>query len=105
MTLIFIETSGFSDLRESYLDDDEFGLLQAMLIDRPDAGDIIRGSGGVRKVRWTSRGTGKRGGIRVIYYWITKEDQILLLTLYKKGEVDDLAKDEIREMRKTVKSL
>jgi hypothetical protein len=76
-----------------------------MLIDRPDAGDIIRGSGGVRKVRWTSRGTGKRGGLRVIYYWITKKDQILLLTLYKKGEVDDLAKDEIREMRKTVKSL
>ncbi len=103
--MIFIESSDFSDLRESYLDDDEFGLLQAMLIDRPDAGDIIRGSGGVRKVRWTSRGTGKRGGLRVIYYWITKKDQILLLTLYKKGEVDDLAKDEIREMRKTVKSL
>jgi hypothetical protein len=105
LTVIFIESSDFSDLRESYLDDDEFGLLQAMLIDRPDAGDIIRGSGGVRKVRWTSRGTGKRGGLRVIYYWITKKDQILLLTLYKKGEVDDLAKDEIREMRKTVKSL
>lgn len=103
--MIFIETSDFSDLRESYLDDDEFGLLQAMLIGRPDAGDIIRGSGGVRKVQWTSRGTGKRGGIRLIYYWITKEDQILLLTLYKKGEVDALTKDDIREMRKTVKSL
>jgi hypothetical protein len=103
--VIFVETSSFSNLRESYLDDDEFGLLQAMLIDRPDAGDIIRGSGGVRKVRWTSRGTGKRGGLRVIYYWITQADQILLLTLYKKGEVDDLAKDGIREMRKIVKSL
>ena len=103
--MIFIETSRFSDLRESYLDDDDFGLLQAMLIHRPDAGDIIRGSGGVRKVRWAAKGTGKRGGIRVIYYWITKKDHILFLTLYKKGEVDDLAKDETREMWKTVKSL
>ena len=76
-----------------------------MLIHRLDAGDIIRGSGGVRKVRWAAKGTGKRGGIRVIYYWITKKDHILFLTLYKKGEVDNLAKDETREMWKTVKSL
>lgn len=103
--MVFIETSGFSDLRESYLDDDEFGLLQAMLIDRPEAGDIIRGSGGVRKVRWASQGTGKRGGLRIIYYWIKDDGQILLLTLYKKGEVDDLSKGAIKGMRKIVKQL
>lgn len=103
--MVFIETAGFSALRETYLDDEEFARLQAVLLARPDAGDMIRGSGGVRKIRWTSRGTGKRSGIRVIYYWITKKDQILLLTLYKKGEADDLSRDQIKEIRKVVKSL
>lgn len=103
--MVFIETAGFSALREAYLDDEEFARLQAVLLARPDAGDMIRGSGGVRKIRWTSRGTGKRSGIRVIYYWITKKDQILLLTLYKKGEADDLSRDQIKEIRKVVKSL
>lgn len=63
----FIETTGFSNIRENYFDDSQFHMLQLYLMDRPDAGDIIKGSGGVRKLRWGLPGQGKRGGVRVIY--------------------------------------
>ena len=79
----FIETTGFSKLRENYLNDTQFNLLQLYLINFPDAGDVIRGSGGVRKLRWGLPGQGKRGGLRVVYYWIGKDEQILFLTVYR----------------------
>lgn len=101
----FIETSGFSKIRENYFDDSQFNMLQLYLMDRPDAGDIIRGSGGVRKLRWGLQGQGKRGGVRVIYYWITKDDQILFLTVYAKSEASDLSQDAIKAMREIVKVL
>ena len=66
-SLIFIETPVFERYRDSHFDDDQYRLLQAVLMARPDAGDLIRGSGGVRKVRWAVEGRGKRGGLRVIY--------------------------------------
>lgn len=68
--MIFVEAPTFDRLRERYLDDDEYRLLQAALMAQPTAGDVIRGSGGIRKVRWAAEGTGKRGGLRVIYYWV-----------------------------------
>ena len=101
----FIETTGFSRLRENYLNDTQFNLLQLYLINFPDAGDVIRGSGGVRKLRWGLPGQGKRGGLRVVYYWISKDEQILFLTVYRKTEAADLSQEAIREMRKLVKSL
>ncbi len=101
----FIETTGFSKLRENYLNDTQFNLLQLYLIKLPDAGDVIRGSGGVRKLRWGLPGQGKRGGLRVVYYWISKDEQILFLTVYRKTEAADLSQEAIREMRKLVKSL
>ena len=64
----FVETSGFSKIRENYFDDSQFNMLQLYLMDRPDAGNIIKGSGGIRKLRWGMEGQGKRGGVRVIYY-------------------------------------
>jgi mRNA-degrading endonuclease RelE of RelBE toxin-antitoxin system len=67
--LEFIETSQFSRLREKYLDDARFNLLQLYLMESPDAGDVIQGSGGVRKLRWGTKGQGKQGGLRVVYYW------------------------------------
>ena len=101
----FIETTGFSKLQENYLNDTQFNLLQLYLINFPDAGDVIRGSGGVRKLRWGLPGHGKRAGLRVIYYWMSKDEQILFLTVYRKTEAADLSQEAIREMRKLVKSL
>ncbi len=87
------------------MNDTQFKLLQLYLINYPDAGDVIRGSGGVRKLRWGLPGHGKRGGLRVIYYWMSKDEQILFLTVYRKTETADLSQEAIREMRKLVKSL
>ncbi len=69
-----------------YLSDDEYRALQWYLLINPDAGDIVRGSGGVRKVRWAPRGKGKSGGVRVMYYWKNTAKEIWLLTLYSKSE-------------------
>lgn len=84
--MIFIETSLFTKLVLDYLNDDEYRALQNYLLVTPDAGDIVRGSGGVRKVRWALEQKGKRGGIRVIYYWRPHANEIFLLTLYSKNE-------------------
>lgn len=71
-------------------------------MEKPDAGDIIRGTGGARKIRWRSKGRGKRGGVRVIYYWITKDDQILLLTAYAKNEVTELSETAKKEIKRLI---
>jgi hypothetical protein len=67
--------------------------------------DLIRGSGGIRKLRWAAHGKGKRGGLRVIYYWITHRGHLLLLTLYRKSEVSDLTPGEVRALRALVENL
>jgi mRNA-degrading endonuclease RelE of RelBE toxin-antitoxin system len=103
--VIFVETAPFERLRETYLDDGEYRLLQIMLMINPAAGDLIIGSGGIRKVRWSTRGSGKRGGLRVIYYWLAKRDQILLLTVYRKSEVEDLTLREVSILRSLVKRI
>ena len=71
--MLFIEAPKFTELVKEHLSDDEYAALQWMLLERPDAGPIVPGSGGVRKLRWGLRGRGKRGGIRVIYYWKTAD--------------------------------
>jgi len=86
---VFIESPIFSKLIGDYLDDDDYSRLQHYLLKSPKAGDVIRGSGGVRKVRWASRGKGKRGGIRVIYY-VPDGDNMWMLTVYSKGEADTI---------------
>ncbi len=103
--MIFIETPVFERLRDSYLDDDHYRLLQVTLMARPDAGDVIRGSGGVRKIRWAIGGRGKRGGIRVIYYWRSSEDHVYLLTVYQKSEVSNLTRAEIKALRNIVRQI
>ena len=88
MRLLFVETSAFTKHLPALLDDDSYAALQAFLGAQPHVGSVIRGSGGIRKLRWRSKGRGKRGGIRVIYYWRAPEDRIYLLTLYGKGVRD-----------------
>ena len=86
----FIESSIFSRELAHYLDDDEYRDLQQYLINSPEAGDIIPGSGGVRKLRWSRRGMGKRGGVRIIYYVEKKRDELWMLALYSKSEHDNI---------------
>ena len=84
--MIFIEASIFTKLISKYLSDDEYRAFQWYLMSYPDAGDIVRGSGGVRKIRWRQKGRGKRGGVRIIYFWKKAADEIWLLTIYSKSE-------------------
>jgi hypothetical protein len=84
------------------LSDEEYRLLQAHLVNKPDVGKVIPGSGGMRKLRWSAKGHGKRGGIRVIYYWFMSKDIILLLFAYSKNEQDDLTKEQLRQLKKII---
>jgi len=84
--MIFIETTTFTKLLPKYLTDDEYRVFQWYLLLNPEAWDLVRGSGGVRKVRWAPAGKGKRGGIRIMYYWKKSDKEIWLLTLYSKSE-------------------
>ncbi len=86
----FIELPPFADLRDALFSDDELLALQTFLCDQPEAGAIIPGTGGCRKLRWASKGKGKRGGARVIYFLRSAQGQIVLVTAYGKGERDDV---------------
>ena len=103
--MIFIETPTFTRLITALLNDDEYSKLQDELVKRPDAGDLLRNGGGIRKFRWKRTGTGKSGGIRVIYYWITVDDQLLMLVAYPKSVKDNLTDKETAILRKLVKEL
>ena len=98
----FIETSIFTRRVMSLLADDEYSQLQVALFAPPDMGTIIPHSGGLRKVRWSMSGRGKRGGVRVIYYWVVAEDQILMLFIYPKSEKDDLTPGQLKVLREIV---
>ena len=81
------------------MDDDEYAGLQTFLAERPDAGSVIRGSGGIRKLRWAGSGRGKRVGLRVIYYWWVAKERISMLLMYPKNEQDDLSSDQLKQLR------
>src|SRR6266581_9026755 len=88
--VVFVETPVFTRRVQEHLGDDEYAALQLFLVERPDAGKIIKHSGGIRKLRWAGSGRGKRGGLRVIYYWWVAKDRISMLLVYPKNELDDL---------------
>ena len=102
MDILFIETSIFSKYLAENLTDDEYAALQTFLSNAPDAGAVIRGTGGLRKIRWLSKGKGKSGGIRAIYYWRTAANRIYFLTLYNKSVKDTLTASERAAWRKVV---
>jgi len=100
--MTFIETRLFTRLVRDHLTDDEYGALQQALIRNPDAGDVIRGSGGVRKIRWRVAGRATRGGLRVIYFVRPREGQVWMLTLYAKNVADSIPVDMIRKIREEI---
>ena len=102
--MLFIETSNFTKLLPKYLTDEEYRALQAYLLMRPEAGDIVRGSGGVRKVRWAPAGSGKSGGVRVIYYFKRSQHQIWMLTLYQKSEQATIASHLLKKIAEALKN-
>ena len=100
--MIFIETSVFTKEIRRLLSDDHYRMLQTALMLRPDAGDLIRGSGGLRKVRWSLPGMGKRGALRVIYYW-DQAETVYMLFAYKKTVQEDLTAQQLSLLKRLVK--
>jgi hypothetical protein len=100
----FIEAPAFTQLLPEYLTDDEYGDLQLYLANNPEAGDVIQGTGGFRKLRWADprRGQGKRGGVRVVYYYFDQDQRIWFLTMYGKNEASDLSAKEKRLLKAAV---
>ncbi len=102
MHALFVELPAFARLRSIYLDDDAYRDLQNELMQNPLAGDVIEGTGGLRKLRQPDprRGKGKRSGLRVIYYWWLDGSQFWLFTLYDKDQADDLSPEQRKVIKK-----
>ena len=100
--MVIIETKIFTKRVGKLLTEDEYAKLQIHLANFPASGKIIPESGGLRKIRWSEEGRGKRGGARVIYYWFVSDDQLIMLFIYSKNEADDLTKEQIKKLKKLV---
>ena len=101
----FVETLTFTRLIMNLLTDDGYRLLQNVLVEDPERGTLIRGGGGIRKLRYALAGGGKSGGICVIYYWFARQDRIYLLVVYPKSKKDNLMDRETAVLRAYVKEL
>ncbi|MBO7926972.1 type II toxin-antitoxin system RelE/ParE family toxin [Pseudoalteromonas sp. K222D] len=99
MKSLFVESILFEKYRSQYLNDDEYRLFQADLMVNPKQGDVIQGTGGLRKIRVASKGKGKRGGSRVIYYYLDDKTRFYLLTIYSKNEVTDLTAEHKKQLK------
>jgi len=99
----FVETPVFTAVLQRHLDDERYPQLQIVLMLRPEQGPVIKGSGGLRKVRWAPAGVGKRGGVRVIYYWAPRERVFYMLYVYAKTEQGDLTAQQVRALAKVVR--
>jgi hypothetical protein len=101
----FIETPVFTRQVNDLMADDEYRELQNALLENPEAGDLIKGGGGIRKIRFGVGGRGKSGGVRTIYFWKKAADQIFMLVIYPKSTKDDLTAAETEILRSYVKEL
>lgn len=99
----FVETPIFTKSLRALLADDDYRALQVALMLRPEQGPIIKGGGGLRKVRWAPHGTGKRGGVRLIYFWHPAEEVIYMLFAYGKSAQEDLTPEQLRVMARVVR--
>ena len=95
----YIESPLFSKLIGGYLTDEEYAAFQWDLALHPEKGDLIKGGGGLRKIRWLGKGRGKRGGIRIIYYYKNSDGQIWLLTIYAKNEDDNIPLSILKKIK------
>ena len=99
----FIETPAFTNALRRQMDDESYRALQIALVLRPESGTMISAGAGIRKMRWPGRGRGKRGGLRVIYYWATGGNVIYMLYMYSKNEQGDLSKAQIKVLTRVVR--
>jgi len=103
--MVFVELTPFVRFREVHWTDDELRALQRFLLVTPNAGDLIRGTGGLRKLRWAASGRGKRGGARVIYYLQASMDRIYLIYGYVKAVQEDLTPQQLKVLAALMKEL
>ena len=99
----FVETPVFTKRVKDVLPDEDYRTLQIALMLRPEQGPLLKGSGGLRKVRWAPRGLGKRGGVRVIYFWRPDEQVFYMLFAYAKTAQEDLTPDQLRALARIVR--
>ncbi len=104
MKLVFFESPLFTRILPDYLDDEAYRGLQKVLMRNPEQGDVMPGTGGFRKIRWQDkrRGKGKRGGMRVIYYYLMADKQIWFFTIYGKDEMADLTPSEKKSLKQAI---
>lgn len=102
--MVFVELTPFVVFRAEHWSDDELRALQSFLLVSPEAGDLIRGGAGLRKLRWSAQGRGKRGRARVIYYWHVPGERIYLIC-YVKSEREDLTPQQIKALAELMKDL
>ena len=100
--MVIVEASVFTRQVLELLTADEHRKVQAALVNRPNLGSLIEGSGGLRKLRWGVHGRGKRGGVRIIYYWAAGQERLLMLFVYAKTVRDDLTSTQLKILRKIV---
>jgi len=105
ISMIFIETPVFTEDLLNLLSDNEYKEMQKALLLEPEVGDLIHGSGGFRKMRWKQGSKGKRGGVRVIYYWEKSTQKLYLVVIYKKSVQEDLTQDQIKLLKSLVKGV
>ena len=96
----FIESAAFERARSLYLTDDEYGELQQFMLQNPEAGRLVSGSGGVRKLRWARPGGGRRGGLRIIYFVRYRPKEFWMLTMFAKAKVKNVPSHKLRALRK-----
>jgi hypothetical protein len=102
--VVLVETRGFTRRICDLMPDDDYRMLQLELVRNPEAGRVIPGTGGLRKLRWAASGRGRRGGARVIYYWHAESRQVLMLFVFAKNERDDLTAAQRRALRRIVET-
>lgn len=102
--LTFIESGIFSKHVYDYLTDDELAELQEYLSAHPDAGDVVRGSGGIRKIRWARQGAGKSGGVRVLHYARTHKGEIWLILIYAKSAQDSIPAHILKQLKEEMEN-
>jgi hypothetical protein len=101
--MVFVELTPFVAFRNEYWTDEDLRALQNFLLVSPDSGDLIRSGSGLRKIRCSAQGRGKRGGARVIYYWHAPKDRIYLIYGYVKSEREDLTPQQVTKLAELMK--